>query len=249
MTWSDRLLLPVWFIAYYAFLILFALGAVLFGLACTLAHPVLGRRPGVQRSTRRLIHRLVRVYVGALTLTRGLRVHWHGLEKIPPGQGILFIANHPSILDAPLFLARFPDLACVFKSGLRKHLVLPQAAAMAGYMSNDAGIDAIRSAVEHLRAGTHVLIFPEGTRTRSGALNPLDPGFALFAQRHGRPVQSILIRTNSDILSKRCPFWRFPIVPARFDLEIGDCFQIAPGSSLRGFTREVETRLRQQLEP
>ena len=47
---------------------------------------------------------------------------------------------------------------------------------------------AIRSAIEYLKQGNAVVIFPEGTRTRTGELLPLQRGAGLIALKAGVPV-------------------------------------------------------------
>ena len=55
-------------------------------------------------------------------------------------------------------------------------------------MTRDSGKEGVRLAVEHLARREHILMFPEGTRTRDGSVGPLHPGVKLIAQKAGVPI-------------------------------------------------------------
>ena len=50
------------------------------------------------------------------------------------------------------------------------------------------GADSIAAAEGLLAAGWHVVLFPEGTRTTTGDINPFQPGIGLLARHTGRQV-------------------------------------------------------------
>lgn len=55
------------------------------------------------------------------------------------------------------------------------------------------GMSSMKGAVERLRQGVSVLVFPEGTRTKNGCLGPLRDGPALFARRAGVPLVPVYL--------------------------------------------------------
>jgi 1-acyl-sn-glycerol-3-phosphate acyltransferase len=61
------------------------------------------------------------------------------------------------------------------------------------------GLSSSRGAVERLRQGISVLVFPEGTRTRDGRLSPMRDGPALFARRANVPVVPIYLHRSERI--------------------------------------------------
>jgi 1-acyl-sn-glycerol-3-phosphate acyltransferase len=72
-----------------------------------------------------------------------------------------------------------------------------------------------RAAIESVRAGNLLLIFPEGTRTTQQPVNPIPNSVALIAKRAQAPLQSILLQTNSPYLSKGWKIWKaaqFPMI-------------------------------------
>ncbi|MDP0501357.1 MAG: lysophospholipid acyltransferase family protein [Verrucomicrobiota bacterium JB022] len=243
---APKLLQAWWAACYYLFLVLFGLTSSLFNLWCGLLRQLPWRpRP---TTVRTWIHLLMRSYVGLLELTGIAQVTYQGFERLSPERGLILAANHPSILDATLFLARYPHIVCLYKAALNQSLLRPAAAELAGYLSNEGGVDAIRHAAAQLQEGAWLLVFPEGTRTENAPLNPLQPGFAFIAQRAATPVQTVLVHSDSNVLSKRCRFPQLPELPARIELQVGECFYPQEGETIRNFTRRIEVYLRAQLQ-
>jgi 1-acyl-sn-glycerol-3-phosphate acyltransferase len=83
----------------------------------------------------------------------------------------------------------------------------------------------IRLAVEDLKAGGQLVIFPEGTRTTRPPVDPLRPGVTLIAKRAQVPIQTVLIDTDSPYLRKGWPIWRLPPLPIVFTVRLGERFQ------------------------
>ncbi|MCD8481664.1 MAG: hypothetical protein LR015_02670 [Verrucomicrobia bacterium] len=110
----------LWFqMNYYLGLIFFALGSTLYNLVASLCFWV-PATPEVQLTFRKWISRLLNAYIFLLRATGGLRYSPPDFSKLPTGTGLIFIANHPSILDAPLLLSQSPRFICFFKSALKK---------------------------------------------------------------------------------------------------------------------------------
>ena len=55
------------------------------------------------------------------------------------------------------------------------------------------GIGGIKESLRRLRRGELLLIFPEGTRSQTGALQPLEPGFIALARRGCVPIIPVAI--------------------------------------------------------
>jgi 1-acyl-sn-glycerol-3-phosphate acyltransferase len=175
------------------------------------------RAPAVRETIRRLFGKWV-TWLNTMGL---VHVTWHGPEVADWPRPAVFVANHPSLIDATLLLARLPNTICIFKPALLRNPCLAPAAIMAGYASGNAGIDLIHEVAAELAAGQNLLIFPEGTRTTSGTpFNPLKPGFALIARRAGVPVQVLAVRVDREVLPRGQPWWRAPRLPARFDVYV-----------------------------
>ncbi len=107
------------------------------------------------------------------------RLRTEGLEHIPEG-GFVLAANHTSNLDPwalglPLFPKR--QLRFMAKSELFNPILGPILNAGGAFpvRRGEGDLEAIRTAVELVRAGEVVVMFPEGTRRRKGLRKKFKP--------------------------------------------------------------------------
>ena len=134
---------------------------------------------------------------------------WCGLEvsgqhQVPRRGGCLLAVNHVSFLDPPVIGAACPrrvvfmarrdlfrqPLLAAFMRGVH---VIPLA-------RGEGDPSAIRTAVERLRAGDVVAIFPEGTRQLSGALGVAKRGVGLLAAAAMVPVIPVYLQGTFEAL-------------------------------------------------
>lgn len=227
-------------LGYYVFLAGFGLGATLTNL--WVAVLVRCGRPPEPLLLRRRMRQILTGYLWCLRQFCGMRLRYEGWpedwrERL---RGAMLVANHPSLIDAPLFIARSERVICLYKASLEKTLLWPATAQHADYVSNDGGIEAVREAVDQLAAGNTLLLFPEGTRTRSHGLGEFVLGGALIAHRSKCPVQTFTIEISASLLTKEGSLLRPPKTP--FDLVVrwGETFRCEPRETVRAFN----TRLR-----
>lgn len=244
---KARLIYSALAAAYYGSWLWFALFGVMLNI---LSLPLL-LRPGDRGGgpiVRGAIRALFRLWLGWFRLSRCLRVTWRGFEA-PLTPGTLYIANHPTLLDATFLLARLPDPICIFKPSLRRSPAIGVAARAAGYVTEESGVDLIRETAERVAAGRSLLIFPEGTRTQPGTtLGPLKSGFALIAERARAPVQLIVIRASPDLVPRGQPWWRPPsVLPAFAEITLDRRWEHDPGRPTAHLTAEVARRLSEVL--
>ena len=213
------------------------LGACL--LLTTLAIVVLPLfAPKVRRSrtARALIAGCFRAYLSVLDFFGVLTADLSALDSLR-GQGKLVVApNHPGLLDALLVISRMPNTTCIMKASLTDNIFLGRGARHAGYILNDTARSMVKTAVDRLNEGGHLLVFPEGTRTIRPPVNPLTGAFALMAKRAAAPIQIVIIESNSGFLGKGWPLWRKPALPLHYRVRLG------PRIEATGTTEEIIAR-------
>ncbi len=226
-------------------------GLGMLGLLCLLwlpfamlLQPLLPERLG-QPLGRRMIMAGFRFYLRFLETFCGCRFDLAELDRLAGRGPMVLVANHPSLLDAVMILSRFPDMACVMKAGLMDNLLLGAAARLAGYIPNDAPLAMVLSAIDELRKGHPLLLFPEGTRTVHFPVDACTPAAGLIAGRARVPVQALIIEFSSPYLGKAWPLFRPPELPLCFRVRLGRRFD--PPADAAAFAGELEAYFRSEL--
>lgn len=155
------------------------------------------------------------------TSLAGIRTRVAGREHLPAGQAVVFCANHQSNIDPPLlFQTLHPQLHVLFKRELTKLPLLGRVFQLGGFVpidraSREHSMAAIERAAESLRQGNSFLTFPEGTRSRTGALLPFKRGPFLMALKAGVPVVPVAIQGGTVSMKKGSPIIRPAVVSVR----------------------------------
>lgn len=155
----------------------------------------------------------------------GIRFEVHGAEHIQRHRAAVYAVNHASNVEPPiLFVALkdvFPRLRILYKAELRKLPVLTSAFDLAGFVplergNPDQSLPAIERAAEALREGASFLIFPEGTRSRTGQLLPFKKGGFIMAIKAQAPIVPVAISGARSAMRKGSPIIHPVTVHVRF---------------------------------
>lgn len=211
-------------LALYALLLLLGLMSIGWNLIAMLLYPLLPRRGGLVVGRAGIAYGY-RLFWSVASLTGMLRLHAQALDVLrdEPG-GLIVVANHPSLLDALMLVARLPRSVCIMKASLMKNVFLGAGARLARYIRNDSPRSMIRLAVADLREGAQLVLFPEGTRTTQAPIDPFRPGVTLIAKLANVPIQTVFIDTDSPYLGKGWPIWKLPPLPIVFSVRMGERF-------------------------
>lgn len=207
----------------WAQLVLLAVMSTVWNLVALVLYPLLPRSRGliVGRAGIAYGYRLYWFLAGLFGM---LRLDARALDALRDERGLIIVANHPSLLDALMLVARLPRSACIMKAELVKNPFLGAGARLARYIRNDSARGMIRLAVDDLKQGGQLVLFPEGTRTTRHPVNAFRPGVTLIAKLAGAPIQAVFIDTDSPYLGKGWPLWKLPPLPIRFSVRLGRRF-------------------------
>ena len=182
----------------------------------------------------------------ALTLA-GIRYRVAGLEHVPAA-AVVFCSNHESNVDPPvLFQALHPQIHVLYKAELHKFPIMGTVFDVGGFVpihrgDRDRAMASIGRGAESLRAGNSFLIFPEGTRSRTGYLLPFKKGGFIMAIRAQVPIVPVAVQGGRAAMRKGSAF----VHPVRVSVRLGTPIPTA-GLTLDDRDALIE-RVRRQVE-
>ena len=150
------------------------------------------------------------------------------VERLRNCCGCLIVANHPTLLDVVVLMALVPRVTCIVKHELWRSPFLGGIVRGAGYLRNDGPPERLlEGARAALALGRNLIVFPEGTRTRAGALPHFRRGFAALAGHLAVDIQLVVIRCTPPVLAKGMPWWRVPATRPLLTVEATDRLEAA----------------------
>ena len=236
----------------YDYLVLY-LGLIWLGVLCLtwtpvamIVYPLLPERYG-RALGRYAITIGFRLYLASLSLSRRCSFDLTALDALRDEPAMILAPNHPCLLDAVMVISRLPNIACVLKANLMNNVFLGAGARLARYIRNDPVRRMVQEASDDFNCGSHLLLFPEGTRTISYPVNPFKGSIGLISHHAQVPVQTILIETDSAYLSKGWPLFRKPTLPIHYRVTLGRRFD--PPANTKLFMAELQHYFAHELLP
>ena len=237
-------------LAVYDYALLYA-GLAWLGFLClgwtlisTVLHPLLPQKFAT-RLGRFAIMAGFRVYLGTLRLSGRCHFDLAALDTLRDEAPLILAPNHPGLLDAVMIVSRLPNVCCVMKAALMNNVFLGAGARLAGYIRNASTHRMVMQACDDFRSGSHLLLFPEGTRTVRRPVNPFTGSVGLIAKQAQVPIQTVFIESDTPFLGKGWPLWRKPAMPMHFRVRLGRRFD--PPDNTRTFTAQLEHYFAEEL--
>ena len=140
--------------------------------------------------------------------TVGASVRVCGAENIRAGESYVFLSTHQSYMDIPIMLGYMPaQLRIAAKREVFQIPFLGWHMRRGGHISINRGstteaVASLRRAAREIRPGISVFLFPEGTRTRDGSLQPFKKGGFRVALQTGLSVVPVTIVGTRQVLPR-----------------------------------------------
>lgn len=204
-----------------------------------------------------LIYSLIRLFL-RLFFRIFTRLDVKGLENLPSSGGYIAAANHLGYLDVGIvyLLLNRRDIILIVAEKYRRYAFTRWLVKVLGCIWIDrfnADIHAVRTVLKRLHNGGVLVISPEGTRSKTGALIEGKPGSGYLAAKSGAPVLPVAVAGTED--SRVLPqLLRFRRVQIR--LRVGEIFTLPPlegrtdrDQVLQGYVDEIMCRIAIMLPP
>jgi 1-acyl-sn-glycerol-3-phosphate acyltransferase len=152
-------------------------------------------------------HGCARAWSWLILATTGVEVTVQGLDRIVPGKTYVFVANHQSIYDIPCLFWSIPfQLRIIAKESLGSFPMLGPHLKRTGHMLVDrskpdrSGIFGWASRLTS--NGLSLIVFPEGTRSRTGMMGKFKGGSIMLAMQAGLPIVPISVIGSRHVMKK-----------------------------------------------
>ncbi len=175
----------------------------------TVVHSLFSILVGMFRPYSRLNTTIIRNWARIILWTAGVKWEVEGVEHLEPDQPYIITSNHQSHMDIPILVAALPlPLRIIAKKELFRIPVFGWGMKRAGMLSIDrsnrtAAMRTLREAERIIRRKKlSILIFPEGTRSADGAIQPFKSGFIMLAINTHLPVLPVTLSGSRKILPR-----------------------------------------------
>ena len=153
------------------------------------------------------------------------KVEIEGIDNIPDDEPCLFVGNHQSYYDVLVtYICLKRPTGYIAKKSISMIPVMGQWMILMNCLFLDRknikqGLQVIMQAIEYVKQGCSIFIFPEGTRNKNKdktELGEFKEGSLKIAQRTGCPVVPVVIRGTADVYENHRPFVKPATVSVRF---------------------------------
>ncbi len=195
------------------------------------------------RCGRFIIQKDFQLFIFLLKISGLLILEDTDLKELAKQQQAMIVApNHIALWDVVFIVAQVPKLMCIMKGSILRNPFLGGGARLAGYIPINSINQMLKSAILQLKQQEQLVMFPEGTRTKTNAewLNPLKGGIAVLAKQTGVPVMPVFIRSNTRFYEKGWSLYKKPEFPLKITINVGEPIRVNEGETAGQFVQRLE---------
>lgn len=192
--------------------VIFVVAFLILSIPVFLAEWLIGKKDPHLRDVSSL--RIVQGAFRVVAWISGVKLTVIGEENIPEGEAVLFVGNHRSYFDIVLTYARCPGLTgFIAKKEMEKIPLLSRWMKFLYCLFLDRddireGLKTILTAIDYVKRGISIMIFPEGTRNRNENqldMLPFHEGSFKIATKSGCPIIPVTITNSSAVFEDQFP--------------------------------------------
>ena len=187
------------------------IGYLILSIPILLGEWVLGKQNQRKKDISSL--RIVQAVFRVILKVTGADITIIGHERVPKDQAVLYIGNHRSYFDILLTYVLCPDTTgYIAKKEMERYLTLTSWMRRVYCLFLDRkdpkeGLKTILQAIDYIKNGISICVFPEGTRNEGEELSmlPFKDGAFKISTKTGCPIVPISLNNTAEIFEKHMP--------------------------------------------
>ena len=179
---------------------------------------------GLKKHGESIYYENARKWSAELMDIAGIKLEVFGRSNIDKNETYIFVSNHSDLFDIPiLHCAIENDFRIIYKKELEKVPIFGKGLERSPYIgvvreNPQKAMKSVENAIKSAGEGRSVLVFPEGTRTKTGAVGQFKRGGFMIAARAGKPVVPVAVKGTYGISTSS----KFAIKGADVKVMIGE---------------------------
>ena len=230
--------------------VLFAVCYLILGIPVLFVEWLIGKKNPHLRDISSL--RMVQWAFRVIYRICGVKLTIIGQENVPKDTPVLYVANHNSYFDIIITYALCENLTgYIAKDSLEKVPLLNiwMKRLYCLFLKRDdmkASLKTILQAIEYVKQGVSICIFPEGTRGDSDEMTPFKEGSLKIAEKAGCPIIPMAITHTRDIIKDHIPF----VKPTHVTIQYGTPVypNELPKEEKRALGRDTQNIIQEMLD-
>jgi 1-acyl-sn-glycerol-3-phosphate acyltransferase len=175
---------------------------------------------GLFDGSGRWAHRCAQLWARCILGTSRVRIDRRGVPLPPLDRSCVFVANHSSIYDIPILFTALPrQLRIMAKAALGYVPFIGWHLLRSGHVlvnRRNPGAGIFKRMQRMARSGASLIVFPEGSRTKDGAVKKFKAGIFLLAIENRLPIVPISVSGSRTVMPKG----RLTVVPATVEITV-----------------------------
>jgi len=159
----------------------------------------------------RFIMWVIKAFMNGIKWASGGKVIYRGLENIPKDTAVLYVGNHNSFFDVIYTYPVLPgNVGYIAKKEFEPVPVIAWAMKLSYSLFLDRenikqGLATILKAIEYIKCGASIFIFPEGTRSKDGKMAEFKDGGLKIATKSGCPIVPVALSNTAAVFENHLP--------------------------------------------
>ena len=177
------------------------------------------------------------------------QIQLENAELLNKNTPTIYVCNHESFLDIPLIYQLPFRMNWVVKHSMTYIPIMGWMVRLTGHLTIDrskkSALKKLNNLLQPLNSGIPVMLFPEGTRSLDGSLQPFKNGAFLLALEHGLCIQPLVIEGAFEVLRSGSYLFRSK---ANFRLRVLPSINSKEFNSMSELKQTVQERMSEALK-